>query len=291
MSADDLFQNQGYRTIFISDFHLGTKGAQADKLLDFLKYNESEYLYLVGDIFDGWQLKKRFFWPEEHNTVIQKLLRKSRKGTHVYYIPGNHDEFARDYTGFDFGGIIVQREMTHETVRKKRFLILHGDEFDGVVKFHPWLAVLGSHAYELSIRINRYYNAIRRWMGKPYWSLSNYLKQRVKNAVKYIGEYENAVVEEARKRQCDGIICGHIHKSEIREMEGIMYCNTGDWVESCTALVEHHDGSMELINWLESPGYMEAAQTRSRKPAENPTPAPAGLPEPAAGLPAMLRRQ
>lgn len=251
------FEPKKYRSIFLSDMHLGTRGAQGDLILDFLRANESDFLYLVGDIFDGWQLKKHWYWPQKHSTVIQKLLRKARKGTTVTYIPGNHDEFARAYEGFEFGAILVMNKMVHHTADGRRLLVLHGDEFDGVVKFHPWLAMLGSHAYGFSLWLNRWYNKARKLFGQPYWSLSAYLKQKVKNAVKYVGEYEKAVAEAAREKKCDGIICGHIHKSELREFDGVIYANCGDWVESCTALVEHEDGKLETIEWLKQPAYKE----------------------------------
>lgn len=273
------FELRRYRTVFVSDFHLGTRGSKAEKLLDFIRVVDSEYLYLVGDIFDGWQLSKNWYWPQQHNDVIQKLLRKARKGTKVYYIPGNHDEFARGYTGNNVGGIDVHNELIHTTADGKRILVLHGDQFDGVVKFNRWLAVLGSHAYEFSMFLNHYYNVVRKWMGQPYWSLSSYLKQRVKNAVKYIGEFEAAVASEARHRQCDGILCGHIHKAEMRMIDNVLYLNSGDWVESCTALVEHEDGRMELVYWLDEPAYAgQHISTRERTaPGSEPEVSPSQL--------------
>jgi UDP-2,3-diacylglucosamine pyrophosphatase LpxH len=263
-----------YRSVFISDFHLGTKGSKAHLLLDFIRATDADYLYLVGDIFDGWQLKKNWFWPQAHSDVIQKLLRKARKGTKVFYIPGNHDEFARQYLGNNVGGIEVLNELVHTTADGKRLLVLHGDQFDGVVKFNRWAAVLGSHAYEFSMWLNHYYNKIRRAMGLPYWSLSNYLKQRVKNAVAYIGEFEKAVAQEARQRHCDGILCGHIHKAEMRTIEGVQYLNSGDWVESCTAIVEHADGRLELVNWLDQPAYRDEYMATAILPPKGKASAP-----------------
>jgi UDP-2,3-diacylglucosamine pyrophosphatase LpxH len=244
-----------YRSIWISDVHLGTRGCQAEFLLDFLKYTNSEYLYLVGDIFDGWRLKKSWYWAQSHNDVVQKLLRKSRKGTKVIYIPGNHDECLRDFTALQFGGIDLMDEAIHITADGRRLLVLHGDSFDGVVKYAKWLAYLGDGAYALTIALNLIFNRARRRMGYPYWSLSQYLKGKVKNAVEYVGNYEVAVAEEARRRGVDGIVCGHIHKAEMRMMDGVLYCNDGDWVESCSALVEHFDGRLEIVKWMELRQY------------------------------------
>jgi UDP-2,3-diacylglucosamine pyrophosphatase LpxH len=240
-----------YRSIFISDLHLGTRGCKADFLLDFLRHNESQYLYLVGDIIDGWELRKSWSWPQQHNDILQKILRKARKGTRVVYIPGNHDEFARSYTRMHFGGVEVVYETAHETADGKRFLVLHGDKFDGIVKQSKWLAHLGSTAYNFTLSLNHYFNLVRRRLGYSYWSLSAYLKHKVKNAVGFIYHYEHVVVQEARRRGMDGIICGHIHKAEMKTIDGILYCNDGDWVESCTALVEHFDGRLELVHWAE----------------------------------------
>jgi UDP-2,3-diacylglucosamine pyrophosphatase LpxH len=219
--------------------------------LDFLRWNESETLYLVGDIIDGWRLRRSWFWAQSHNDVIQKVLRKARKGTHVAYIPGNHDEWLRDYTGLEFGGIGLRDEVIHVTADGKRYLVIHGDAYDGVVKYARWLALLGDWAYTFALWLNNHFNHIRRKLGYPYWSLSAYLKGKVKNAVEYVGNYAEAVADEARRRGLDGVICGHIHKAEIRTLGDILYCNDGDWVESCTALVEHWDGRLEIVNWIE----------------------------------------
>jgi len=240
-----------YRTIWISDVHLGTRGCKAEFLLDFLKHNESEYLYLVGDIVDGWRLSRSWYWPQSHNDVVQKLLRKARKGTKVYYIPGNHDEWLRDYVDLEMGGATLVDEAIHETADGKRLLVMHGDAFDGVVRYARWVALLGDWAYDNVLRLNHHYNMIRRRLGYPYWSLSAYLKNRVKNAVEYISNYADAIAAEARRREVDGIVCGHIHQAEIRDIEGVLYCNDGDWVESCTALVEHFNGQLEVIHWAE----------------------------------------
>ena len=251
MTADPMPERR-YRSIWISDVHLGTRGCKAEYLLDFLKHTESEYLYLVGDIVDGWRLRRSWYWPQPHNDVVQKILRKARKGTNVVFVPGNHDEFARGYTEHNFGDITVVTQAIHVTADGRRFLILHGDAFDGVVKYAKWLAHLGDWAYTVALGANHWFNLVRRRLGYSYWSLSAYLKHKVKNAVQFIDDYEQTVVEEARRQGVDGVVCGHIHHAELREVGGIVYANDGDWVESCTALVEHADGRMEIIHWLES---------------------------------------
>jgi UDP-2,3-diacylglucosamine pyrophosphatase LpxH len=237
-----------FRTIWISDTHLGTPGCQARALLEFLRRTESDFLYLVGDIIDGWQLKRRWYWHQLHNDVIQKVLRKARKGTHVVYIPGNHDEAARHYLGLAFGGIVLCEEAIHTTARGQRLLVTHGDFFDGVVQCARWLALLGDVMYAFTLRLNRHLNTLRARLGLPYWSLSQYLKHRVKNAVSYIGAFEEALAREARQRALDGVVGGHIHRAEIRDIGGILYCNDGDWVESLTALVESADGELRILH-------------------------------------------
>jgi UDP-2,3-diacylglucosamine pyrophosphatase LpxH len=238
-----------YRSVWISDLHLGTPGCQAPALLDFLKHVESDHLFLVGDIVDGWQLRRSWYWPQAHNDVVQKLLRKARKGTQVVFIPGNHDEFARRYVEHNFGGIDVAEEWIHETADGRRLWIVHGDLFDGVIQCAKWLAHVGDSAYEFTLKLNRWFNSCRARLGLPYWSLSKYLKLKVKRAVSYVGDFEAAVVREARKRGVHGVVCGHIHHAELRMIDGILYANDGDWVESLTALVEHADGRLELIDW------------------------------------------
>jgi len=242
-----------YRAIWISDIHLGTRGCKADYLLEFLRHSESEYLYLVGDIIDGWQLKRAWFWAQSHNDVVQKVLRKARKGTKVIYIPGNHDEALRDYTDMQFGGITVLSEAVHETADGKRLLVMHGDQFDGIVKYARWLAVLGDSAYNVALAMNHWLNLVRRRLGQPYWSLSAYLKHKVKNAVQYISDFELAVAAEAARRGVDGVVCGHIHKAEMRRIGQMLYCNDGDWVESCTALVEFDNGNLEILHCAHEP--------------------------------------
>jgi UDP-2,3-diacylglucosamine pyrophosphatase LpxH len=242
---------QHYRSVWISDLHLGTPGCQAVALLGFLKHFESDHLFLVGDIIDGWQLRRSWYWPQSHNDVVQKLLRKARKGTRVMFIPGNHDEFARRYLGHDFGGIEVAEDWIHETADGRRLWIIHGDLFDGVIQCAKWLAHLGDTLYEFTLKLNRHLNSMRARLGLPYWSLSKYLKFKVKRAVNFIGDFEVAVAREARRRGAHGVVCGHIHHAELRDIDGITYANDGDWVESLTALVEHVDGRLEIIDWSE----------------------------------------
>lgn len=238
-----------FRTLWISDLHLGTPGCQARALLDFLKHTECDTLFLVGDIIDGWQLKRHWYWPQAHNDVIQKLLRKVRKGSKLIYVTGNHDDFLRDFTGLQFGGITLVDEIVHETADGKRMLVIHGDLFDLVVRNAKWLALLGDWAYTVALALNMVINRVRRVLRLPHWSLSAWAKAKVKNAVNYIGEFETCLAAEARRHKADGVICGHIHHAAHREIEGLTYINTGDWVESCTAFVEHEDGRFELIRW------------------------------------------
>ncbi|MFN2259919.1 MAG: UDP-2,3-diacylglucosamine diphosphatase [Parasphingopyxis sp.] len=240
-----------YRTIWISDIHLGTKGCNADLLIDFLDSTDSETMYLVGDIIDGWRMKKRFYWPGEHNDVVWRVLKRARRGTDIVYIPGNHDEMFRQFAGLDFGGVQIRRKAIHETADGRRLLVLHGDEFDAVMLSHRWLAHIGDVAYETLMGLNRLVSVVRRWFDLPYWSLSKTAKHKVKNAVEFISKFEELVAEEARKRGVDGVVCGHIHTADIRDFGGIAYYNDGDWVEGCTALVEHFDGRMEILHWAD----------------------------------------
>lgn len=242
-------QTYRYRTIWISDVHLGSKGCQAELLLDFLKHTESETLYLVGDIVDGWRLKSAWYWPQAHNDVAQDLLSKASKGTKMIFVPGNHDEFARGFVNHQFGGIEVHQDFMHETADGRRLLIIHGDELDAVVQSVRWLAYIGDWAYRAAMVFNVFFNLARKRLGYRYWSLSAYLKYKVKNAVAAIGKFEESVAELARARGADGVVCGHIHHPEVRDIDGILYANDGDWVESCTALVEHEDGRLELLRW------------------------------------------
>ncbi|MCW2406759.1 UDP-2,3-diacylglucosamine pyrophosphatase LpxH [Sphingobium sp. B1D7B] len=240
-----------YRTIWISDIHLGTKGCNAEMLVDFLDNVDSDTLYLVGDIVDGWQLKKRVYWPTAHNDVVWRVMKRARRGTRVIYIPGNHDEIFRQFTGMSFGGVEIRRKMIHTTVEGRKLLVLHGDEFDTVMLAHRWLAFVGDAAYTALMALNRRVNQVRRWLGLPYWSLSKIAKHKVKNAVAFITRFEEIVAHEAGRRRVNGVVCGHIHTAEIRQFGEITYYNDGDWVEGCTALVEHHDGRMEILHWAE----------------------------------------
>lgn len=238
-----------YRTIWISDLHLGWQACEASRLLDFLKHHEAEHWYLVGDILDGWALKRAWTWPQSHNDVIQKLLRKVRKGARVICVPGNHDDFLRHFVHHSFGGILLLPEAVHETADGRRLWVLHGDRYDSVIHYAPWLTVLGNAGYDFMIHVGRLLNCIRRGLGFPHWSLSAYVKNRVKNIMKFISDYEHTLLHEAKRRGAGGIICGHIHQAQIKEMDGLIYGNCGDWVESCTALAEHADGRLELLHW------------------------------------------
>ena len=240
-----------FRTVWISDVHLGTSGCNAAMLVDFLRSVECQTLYLVGDIIDGWRLKKGWYWPAGHNEVIRRVLKMVHRGTRVVYVCGNHDEMFRDYAGLKFGGIEVALEAVHHTADGRRLLVTHGDAYDAVVLYARWLAFLGDKAYELLLKSNVWLNAIRRWLKLPYWSLSSYMKKRVKNAVQFISQFEEAVAREAQARDFDGVICGHIHSAEIRQIGDIVYYNDGDWVESCTALTEDFDGTLSILDWTE----------------------------------------
>jgi UDP-2,3-diacylglucosamine pyrophosphatase LpxH len=251
---------RSYRTLFISDIHLGTRSCQAELLLDFLKHNDADTIYLVGDVIDFWRVRRGAVWPQAHNDVLQKLLRKVRKGTRVVFIPGNHDEAMRDYCGMHFGGIELERQAIHTTADGRRYLVMHGDEYDVVVRYARWLAFLGDRGYELALWSNWPLNFVRRCFGLGYWSLSSYLKQRVKSAVNFIGEFERNLAEEARRRQVDGVICGHIHHAASHDIDGIHYINTGDWVESCTAVCETRSGDFELVRWLDNVSSREEQQ-------------------------------
>jgi UDP-2,3-diacylglucosamine pyrophosphatase LpxH len=251
-----------YRAIWISDVHLGTKGCKAATLCDFLGATESTTLYLVGDIIDGWQLRKRWFWTAAQARVVRHILDKARSGTRVIYVPGNHDAHLRGFEGMQLADVVVVDEAVHVTADGRRLLVLHGDEFDAAVKHHAWLAHLGDGAYQLSLRANDALNAIRTRLGFPYWSLSGYLKERVKDAVSYVQDFEEAVAAFARGRGFDGVVCGHIHKAQARELDGVLYLNDGDWVESCTALAEHADGRLEIITWS---GHPQVEQERAQR--------------------------
>ena len=251
-------KRQRYRTIWISDVHLGTRGCNAAMLVDFLDHVDSEILYLVGDIIDGWRLKKKFYWPASHNDVFWRILKRAKRGTRVVYIPGNHDEMFRQFAGLDFGGVEIRRKAIHATADGRKLLVLHGDEFDAVMLAHRWLAVVGDAAYGALMRLNVVVNFVRRRMGLPYWSLSKVAKHKVKNAVEFIGQFEELVAREAASRGVDGVVCGHIHTAEMRDLAGVTYYNDGDWVEGCTALVEHFDGRMEILHWADEMARRDA---------------------------------
>jgi UDP-2,3-diacylglucosamine pyrophosphatase LpxH len=241
-----------WRTLWISDIHLGTRDCKAAYLLDFLKNNESDTLYLVGDIVDGWRLKTSWhYWDQRHNDVVQKVLRKARKGTRVILVPGNHDEVLREFDGMHFGGVEIRREAVHHTADGRRLLVVHGDQFDGVVRHAKAIAQLGSWAYDAALRLTHWYNGARRALGLPYWSLSAYLKHRVKDAVAFIASFEEEMIAETRRRGLDGVVCGHIHHAEIRDAGGVLYCNDGDRVESCTALAEDRSGNLSIVRWAD----------------------------------------
>lgn len=251
------------RSVFVSDVHLGSKGCRADQLLEFLKSVEVDYLFLVGDIFDLWAMRKNFYWPQEHNNVVRTVLGKAKGGTRVIYIPGNHDEDLRELCGSVFGNLEIRREYVHHTADGRRLLVMHGDEFDAVVKCSPWLANLGSTMYDFLLRLNRYVNGVRRLFNLPYWSLASYLKHKTRTAVQYIASFEQAAAHAARRRGVDGVVCGHIHRPEISDIDGVQYCNDGDWVESCSALVEDMNGRLALWSWPEV-----RARVRSQEFAE-----------------------
>ena len=240
---------KSYKTVFISDIHLGTKMSQADKLLGFMKTFECEKIYLVGDIVDCWAMSKKNIWNQFHNDVVQKLLRKARKGTEIIYIPGNHDDVMRNYCDNEFGHVIIINEAIHLGVDGKLYLVTHGDQFDIVMKNAEWLARLGSWAYDVSISMSVMLNKIRNLLGLSHWSLSSYLKYKVKESVNFIGDYEETLTKYVKNKGLNGIICGHIHHANIRDIDDVRYMNCGDWVESCTALVEHHNGTFEIIKW------------------------------------------
>jgi UDP-2,3-diacylglucosamine pyrophosphatase LpxH len=240
------------RSVWISDIHLGTKHARVEELLDFLRVVDCKYLYLVGDFIDGWELKFRWFWREDYNTLIQKLLRKSRKQTKVIYISGNHDEFIEQFMGMKFGSVTIARQVMHTAADGKKYLVIHGHQADGLTHFNHLLEKLGSHLYNWILDFNLYFNRLRRAMGFGYWSLAAYLKFKAKSAVKFVTEYEETLAQMARNQKADGVICGHIHRAEIKKLGDVEYMNCGDWVESCTALVEDFDGKIRLIHFHEN---------------------------------------
>lgn len=234
------------RSIFISDVHLGCRYAAADELLQFLKEHQPDYLYLVGDIVDGWRLRRRWYWPETYNKIVKRLFKLQKKGTRLFYTPGNHDEFLRHLIN-DIGGVIIQDEFIHVTADQRRLLVMHGDQFDTAVRHARWLSMLGDVGYDFLLWVNRYFNLVRRGLGLGYWSLSAAIKRKVKQATSFISHFESIITRYAARRQCAGVICGHIHTPKMSVLEGIHYLNTGDWVESCTALVEYRNGEFEIL--------------------------------------------
>lgn len=271
-------ERRKYRTIWISDVHLGTKGCNAELLIDFLDHTDSEVMYLVGDIIDGWRLKKKVYWPPEHNDIVWRILKRAKRGTRIIYIPGNHDEMIRPFSGMNFGGVEIQRAAFHETVDGRRLMVLHGDEFDAIMLAHRWLAFVGDALYHVAMALNIWVNRVRRAFNLPYWSLSKMAKHKVKNAVEFISRYEEVVARAAAERGVDGVVCGHIHTAEIRTFDGIEYYNDGDWVEGCNALVEHFDGRMELLHWPEEVAKRDRA-VASRQSADERSPMAPGLGE------------
>lgn len=274
-AASDDPEATHYRTLFVSDVHLGKRGCQAELLVDFLRHHDADTFYLVGDIVDGWALKGGWHWPQSHNDVIQKLLRKVRKGAKMYFVPGNHDEFARDYLGMNFGGVDVVDSIIHETADGRRLLVIHGDQFDIVVSNARWLALLGDWAYEAALVLNGWFNRARRALGFPYWSFSAWAKLKVKDAVSFIGKFEHTLAEAAHKHGADGVVCGHIHHAAIRVIDGVLYVNTGDFVESCTAVAEHADGRLEILNWQTTALERETAARSGKEAAVRPATAAA----------------
>ena len=259
-----------YRSVFISDVHLGTRGSRTDFLVDFLHATSCEHLYLVGDIVDGWRLRKSWYWDAAHDEILRLILKRARAGAAVTYIPGNHDEMLRTWLplGLEVAGVRLVPEAVHTTADGRRLLVMHGDEFDSVVRYARFLALLGDQAYTAALALNGFFNSVRRRFGYPYWSLSQWLKRQVKGAVAAIDRFEEALAAHARARGFDGVVCGHIHHAEMRTVGGVLYLNDGDWVESCTALVEHHDGRLELVEWA-SLSKLSLAQ-RQRPPAASP---------------------
>ncbi len=257
------------RTIFLSDVHLGTRGCRAELLVQFLNKHDAETLYLVGDIFDGWRLQRGWHWPEAHNDVVQAVLEKAHNGTRVVFIPGNHDEVMRNYFGVHFGGIEVKNQDDFRAADGRRYLVTHGDEFDAVVMNAKWLAHLGDSAYAMLIWLNPRINRVRRLWSRRYWSLSKWSKQQVKQAVNYICKFEEVLAQDARQKGYDGVICGHIHHAAIRDIGEIRYINTGDWVESCTAIIENHAGEMRLVDWEARNNRQHMLKQRARRRARN----------------------
>ena len=269
---DAFAHRQHCRAVFISDLHLGARGCQAELLLDFLRNVECRTLYLVGDVVDGWRLKSGWRWPPSHDAVVQHILALARRGVEVIYTPGNHDEFARAFYGVHLAGVVVAPEAVHTAADGRRYLVVHGDMHDSVVMRARWLAFAGDWAYRALLRANMLWNHARRRLGLGYWSFARFLKSKVKEATRFIDDFERELAAEARRRGLDGVICGHIHKAERRVIDGVVYVNDGDWVESCTAAVEHHDGRIEIVHWAELRGWsmLDRRAGSRRAPAHAP---------------------
>tara|TARA_A100001015_G_scaffold204045_1_gene228039 strand:- start:267 stop:1187 length:921 start_codon:yes stop_codon:yes gene_type:complete len=250
-----LGKNQ-YKAIFISDVHLGSRSSQADKLLEFLQNSECEHLYMVGDIVDGWYMKHRLFWPEQHAKVMKYILQRANDKMKVTYVTGNHDEFLRHYSGIEMGCLELVDEAVYSSVNGNDFLVIHGDQYDVVTKYARWVSVIGDFGYNALVQLNRHVNKVRSMLGLKYWPVSSWIKDQVKNAVNFVGDFEKNLSRECAKRRFSGVICGHIHKAAIKDMQGFKYMNCGDWVESCTAILHHHDGTFEIYNH-----FTEAKQT------------------------------
>ncbi len=258
------------RALFLSDIHLGSRACQAEPLLAFLKQYESDYIFLIGDIVDFWAMSRGVYWPASHSTVVQKILKKARHRVKVFLIPGNHDEALREYSGCTFGDIAVVRDYVHITADGRRYLLLHGDEYDQVTTYHRWVSVLGDVSYHVLVHLNRLFSLARRKLGvSGHWSLADYAKRNVLRAVSFISDFENSVVRNVKHRGLDGVICGHIHTPAIKRIDGHTYINCGDWVDSCTAIVEHYDGRMQLVRWTHPAA---SAAPRAEAIAEAPLP-------------------
>lgn len=251
MTNQRSYDVRSYRTVFISDTHLGTPMARADLLLDFLKNIRVKKLYLVGDIIDGWAIKRKWYWDKDHDAVIRRILKMAKHGVEVIYVPGNHDEAFRQFDDLNLAGVTVKQEDIHIDAQGRKHWVLHGDKFDGAIKYAKWLAHVGDRIYTVLLKLNQWYNYYRKWRGAPYWSLSAHLKQKAKNAVEYIGKFEEVIAKEAETKGVEGVICGHIHHAEKRKIGDILYMNDGDWVESCTALVETHEGNFDILYWAD----------------------------------------
>lgn len=255
-----------YPAVWISDVHLGYKDCQAQYLLDFLNAIECDVLYLVGDIVDLWSMKRQFFWHPSHYDVLALIQQKAKEGTRVIYIPGNHDETFRHYANESLFGIEVHKQYIHTTKANKRFLLLHGDDLDSATRYNKLISIAGDAGYDLLLFLNRWTNRIRRLFGGNYWSLASWIKARVNKAREAIDAFEKAAIHEAKKQAVDGIICGHIHHPAVKVVDGILYCNDGDWIESCTALVENSSGRIELLHWSETQKVIHSADISKLTP-------------------------